>query len=243
MTSARQFGALAIAFGIVGSGAVLLDVSAQAAQATASVGATIYGAGSIGTVTTETTVVQQTTVVRQTFTGSNSIPAIPVSTTTNIGFDAPAPTPAPAASGGSGTRTAAAPRFQRSGLAVVPVGPSAAIAVAGAPNQAYAVILPQQTVFSNGASLVSYSGFEHSAGLTPSLDASGADVFSVGAVTAARQAQGGQSGQQQSGGDQPAGSQQTSAGAGGAGAGGRETVLAQAFSPSAPFVSIVVSYN
>lgn len=247
MTSYRYFATLTIAFGLAGSNVLLGASDVGAAQATASAGATIQGSGSVGAVTTTTSTTTTTTTAaattaNQTATTSTSIRTIAVSATSNLGYEASAPAAAATTTSSStsgNTQQSTARRFSNTRVATLPVGPSAAVAVAGAPNQTYAVILPQQTVFASATSLVSLSDFEHSAGLTPSLDASGSDVFSIGAATESKSLGAANAA---SGNAQP-NAQDSAGGADGSNPQGRGAVLAQAFAPSAPFVNIVVSYN
>lgn len=97
----------------------------------------------------------------------------------------------------------------------------AAVAVSGAPNQTFNVILPSETSFSSGGSVVNLSGFEHNAGATPAVGSGGAGIFDVGAAVDRAPAGGGQQGQASGGAD----------------------AIARAFTQRSPIVNIVVSYN
>jgi len=170
---------------------------------------------------------------------STSIPTVPVSTTSNIGFGDAAPVAPPqsgdvgAAGTSGGTSTTpdqAARAFASRGAAPVSFGNSSVLAVAGAPNQTFNVILPGNTSFASGGNVVSLSGFQHSAGATPALGSDGSGTFSIGAQV--------DSSPSPTGGNSDEGS-----GAGGNAASGQQTVLAAAFTQRSPFVNIVVSYN
>ena len=224
--------ALGVAGGVVGLDATSLQ--AGPTRDTASISVTIQAAASLG-VTTVTPV----KVVK-----SGGIPSVPVSTTSNVGYGSPAPTAAnagnasgtAASTGTSATPDQAARAFAASGASPISIGPSAAVAVAGAPNQTFNVILPGKTSFASGGNVVQLSGFQHSAGTTPALGSDGSGTFSIGAaVDTAPVAAGGEAG-----GAAAAGGGNT---AGSFTGNGQQTVLAAAFTQSSPFVNIVVSYN
>lgn len=244
----RRFGCVCV------SGAMSMAVGAtaahaQSAQATASASATVQAAGRVGTSATVAPVVTPST--RQT---STTIRTIPISATSNIGFGdvaaAAAASDVNAAAtqrGNAGGTTGSLLRpFRDQRMVPMQIGQGSAVAVAGAPNQTYAVILPQRTVYANSGTIVSMAGFQHNAGATPSLNAGGADTFSIGATVEIQQM------------IEAALSQSASTGAptegtiiGGTDGGTspataidrKRRILLQAFAPRSPFVNIVVSYN
>lgn len=195
------------------------------AEATSSVSATISTGGAVGTATE--TVVEPTTT-------SSTIRPVPVSTTSNVGlFGDPAPVQqttedSETAVGGAGSTgageagSAEAPRFPSASAVPLGIGGGSAVAVAGAPNQTYSIILPESTVFASGSEVVSLNQFQHNAGQTPSLNGRGAGVFAVGADVSSSPSGGG--------------AQQTDQN-------GNPSGAASAFSSGSPIVNIVVSYN
>ncbi|WNK01091.1 hypothetical protein L2D14_06610 [Thalassospiraceae bacterium LMO-JJ14] len=210
------------ALGLVG-GIVSLDATSLQAgptRDTATISVTIQAAASLGV----------TRVTPVTTAKSGGIPSIPVSTTSNVGYDSSASTTADAgtaaSTGTSATPDQAARTFAANGASPISIGPSAAVAVAGAPNQTFNVILPGKTSFASGGNVVKLSGFQHSAGATPALGSDGSGTFSIGAAVDTAPVAAG-----------------VAAGAGGGIGNGQQTVLAAAFTQSSPFVNIVVSYN
>lgn len=196
-----------------------------AAEATSSVSATISAGGAVGTATD--TVVEPATT-------SSTIRPVPVSTTSNVGlFGNPAPVQQPTedsdavTSGAGGSNagaggTAGAPRFPSPSAVPLGIGNGSAVAVAGAPNQTYSIILPESTVFASGSEVVSLNQFQHNAGQTPSLNGRGSGVFAVGADVSSSPSGVGAPQTEQN--ENPSGA-------------------ASAFSSGSPIVNIVVSYN
>ena len=248
MVSCRRiFGCLCVS-SVISMTVGVAVTNADSAQATAFAGVQIQAAGSVGTSPATVT----TTRPRQT---SSTIRNVPISTTSNIGFGDVATAAAAsdtndaiiaASEGGDGNAASSAARpFRNRRMVPMQIGQSSAVAVAGAPNQTYAVILPQRTVYANSGAIVSMTEFQHNAGATPSLNAGGADTFSIGATVEIQQM------------IEAALIQNTpTGGAGGAIIGGtdggtssattidrKRRILLQAFAPRSPFVNIVVSYN
>ncbi len=243
----RIIGCLCVS-GVIYMAAGVAMTNADSAQATAFAGVQIQAAGSVGT----SPAIVATARPRQT---NTTIRNVPISTTSNIGFGDVAAAAAAsdtnaaivaASSGGGGNATSSAARpFRDQRMVPMQIGQSAAVAVAGAPNQTYAVILPQRTVYANSGAIVSMTGFQHNAGATPSLNAGGADTFSIGATVEIQQmieaalvqsaptnAAGGAIIGGTDGGTSPA-----------AAIDRKRRILLQAFAPRSPFVNIVVSYN
>lgn len=61
------------------------------------------------------------------------------------------------------------------------LGTAASVSIVGEPNQTYSILLPTGTSISDGTSVFEVTGYEHSAGMTPVIDSSGAGGFSIGA--------------------------------------------------------------
>ena len=214
-----------------------------AADATATAGATIENSGVVGPAPEPEPEPEPEQVTE---TGT-SIPTVPISTTSNVGFGgissaaAAAETAAVEAAVAETTavRTAARNRLRQTSSSLPGLGPTTSVGVGGAPNQTYSVMLPSSTAFATPSSIVSLSGFTHTAGATPSLNPAGTDVFDVGADMDSEPLSEGQpaTGDEDtlSGGE----SNDTTSPADDI----RARVLAQAFAPRAPFVSIVVLYN
>ena len=200
------------------------DLQATSIHSTASVGATISSAGGVGAV-----VAAPATTTPTTATGS-TIRSVPVSTTSNIGFSSPAPASDLAASGapddttGSTQSPAATTRaFASRGARQVSLGPSAAVSVAGSPNQTYTVILPGKTAYVRDGEVVSLSDFQHNAGTTPAVGNNGAGVFTIGAKSETAPVE--------------------AAGTNTAPATKSEDAIASAFTRKSPIVNIAVTYN
>jgi hypothetical protein len=231
-----------------------------AAEVSAGVGATIYASGSVGPVEPEPEPVVEAApapVAEPTVTTATTIRAVPVSTTSNVGFGdiasaadqadaneaAAVEAAADAESETAPTPAAAVARASSRARPLSSLGPSTSVGVAGAPNQTYSIILPQSAAFSSGGRVVNLSGFVHTAGPTPSVNRAGRGRFDVGAEISAAPILDGGAGQASSG---PVGGddQQAQVQGGTDGVDGRKpTVLAEAFAARAPYVSIVVSYN
>lgn len=209
-------------------------LQAASTSATAYAGATISSSGSVGVVTPPVVVAPVTSVtVNPTTPTATSIRSVPVSTTSNIGYSSPAPvsnaaasaSAAAAAAGTSSTESPAATSraFAASGAAPISLGPSAAVAVAGSPNQTYTVILPGTTAYSSGGEVVSLSNFQHNAGTTPAVGSNGSGVFTIGAKSETSPA-----------------APETAAVPGG---GDQQSAAATAFTKKSPLVNIAVTYN
>lgn len=238
-TPVHVVGAICVA-GLMG-GVVTFGASALHAgtsRDTATVSVTIQQAATVGLVT----------IPAVTAPKSGSIPTVPISTTSNVGYGSPAPAPSSsggtpgvaASTGTSATPAQAARGFAARGAAPISIGGASAVAVAGAPNQTFNVILPGNTSFASGGNVVNLSGFQHSAGATPALGSDGSGTFSIGAAVDAAGAPDGAS----AGGDTPSEDAAAEEGDGGASAGDAPpTVLAAAFTQQSPFVNIVVAYN
>ncbi len=246
----RIIGCLCVS-GVICMTAGVAVTNADSAQAIAFAGVQIQAAGSVGT----GPVIVAIAPPRQT---GSTIRTVPISTTSNIGFgdvaaavaasDASAAVVAASNGGRGNAAVAASPAarpFNDQRMVPMQIGQSSAVAVAGAPNQTYAVILPQRTVYANSGAIVSMTGFQHNAGATPSLNAGGADTFSIGATVEIQQMI-----------EAALVQSAPTDGAGGAIIGGtdggtspaaaidlKRRILLQAFAPRSPFVNIVVSYN
>ena len=180
----RIFGATCAAalFGaVVGFGATGLQAGVTKESATISV--TVQASAGVGLATSPAATPAPTTST------STSIPTVPISTTSNVGYGSPAPVasssgpPSDAGSDGgtSVTPGEAARTFASRGALPVSLGGASAVAVGGAPNQTFNVILPGDTSYSDGGRVVNLKNFQHSAGATPALGKSGFGTFSVGA--------------------------------------------------------------
>ena len=237
-----RFVGVICAAGLIG-GAVGIDATALQAGTTtdtATVSVTIAAAAKVGLVTLPVTAPAKT----------GGIPGIPISTTSNVGYGSPAPATSASGAGTVGatvsTGTSATPQqaaraFAARGAAPISIGPSAAVAVAGAPNQTFNVILPGKTSFASGGNVVSLSGFQHSAGTTPALGSDGSGTFSIGAAVDTAPA--GDSGVAAGIAANSAAQDQEAGGSGADTAAGQQTVLAAAFTQRSPFVNIVITYN
>ena len=231
----RIIGCLCVS-GVIYMAAGVAMTNADSAQATAFAGVQIQAAGSVGT----SPAIVATARPRQT---NTTIRNVPISTTSNIGFGDVAAAAAAsdtnaaivaASSGGGGNATSSAARpFRDQRMVPMQIGQSAAVAVAGAPNQTYAVILPQRTVYANSGAIVSMTGFQHNAGATPSLTVEIQQMIEAALVQSApTNAAGGAIIGGTDGGTSPA-----------AAIDRKRRILLQAFAPRSPFVNIVVSYN
>jgi len=205
-------------------------LQAGTSRDTATISVTIAAAAQVGLV--------QTTPTTNSTATSTSIRAVPVSTTSNVGFGDVAPVAPPQSAGADsagtsgGTSTTpdqAARAFASRGAAPVSLGGSSVVAVAGAPNQTFNVILPGDTSFASGGNVVSLSGFQHSAGTTPAMGNNGAGSFSIGAQVDSTPA----AASAAAGGDSAAPGTQ----------GSQEPGVAGAFTQGSPLVNIAVSYN
>lgn len=241
------------AAGVAGSFAGFDASSLQAGTSrdTAFVSVTIQAAAQVGLVA----------VTPVTASSKGGIPTIPISTTSRVGFGSAGgndgtddgSTGGGGTSGGAGTSSGtsttpeeAARSFAARGASPLSIGNGSAVAVAGAPNQTFNVILPSSASYADGGNVVSLSGFQHSAGATPALGSNGSGTFSIGAAVAtAPGGTGGAAAGQGTGGANASTGANTGNdnAAGGNAANGQQTVLAAAFTQRSPFVNIVVSYN
>jgi len=176
--------------------------ASDAAQATASIGATVVdNGGGIGTPPattpdpTPTPVVGNTDPSTSTSTSASdgALVVPPGGPGSNLGFNPPAPvdpgnTPPttdsdgnPIVSDGANEVPRALRPFSSGSASEVPFGTGASIGVSGGPNQTYSLFLPSQTMYSSGGNLISLNNFAHNGGLTPSMDGFGRDIFSIGA--------------------------------------------------------------
>jgi len=173
---------------------------------------------------------------------------------------APAPAPAPAApatavangpaTGQSGQQSAGSRFGNRGQSARAVLGSASAVAVSGAPNQAFAITLPGKTSFTSGQSSVNVEGFVHDAGATPSVSGDGRGVFNVGAqFTPAPGAQSAAAGSAAAtapgtgAGPQAGAGGADGAAAGAAGGAGNAPAPSGPLVTSSPFVNITISYN
>lgn len=198
------------------------NLQAGVTKDSATISVTVQSSAGVGLVTTPAPTTTQTTST------STSIKSVPISTTSNVGYDSPAPTAS--SSGGAAqaggtdggtsvTPSQAARAFASRGAAPVSLGGASAVSVAGGPNQTFNVILPGSTSYSDGGRVVNLSNFQHSAGTTPALGSNGSGTFSVGAAVGA--------------GGEGSGSGQTDA----------QSATSSAFTQRSPLVNIDVTYN
>ncbi len=237
--------AAGVAGGFVGFDASSLQAGTSRDSAFVSV--TIQAAAQVGLVTAKPV----------TASSKGGIPTVPISTTSRVGFGSAGgnvntedgSTGGGGTTGGAGASTGtsttpeqAARSFAARGASPLSIGNGSAVAVAGAPNQTFNVILPSSASYADGGNVVSLSGFQHSAGATPALGSNGSGTFSIGAavVTAPAGTEGAAIGPGTGGANANTGNDNA---AGGDAANGQQTVLAAAFTQRSPFVNIVVSYN
>ena len=67
------------------------------------------------------------------------------------------------------------------------MGTPASVAVYGEANQTYFITLPESTTFSNGVTVFDVSGFNHNAGVTPTIDPQGTGLFNIGATISSQE--------------------------------------------------------
>lgn len=251
---------------------VLSAHSVEAASVSASATVTIENAGGVGGTPTdpvpETPVTDATTEVpvsiaeafSTTSPGFTIRSAPTLSATSSVGFG-PVASAGQAAGvtsetgGGSSSSsatsgTSSAPRFSNPNVSTAGLKGASSVVVAGSPNQAYSVILPELTAYTSSGQLVTLSNFQHNAGSTPFLGNDGSAQFNVGAQVnqsplAATSPDGSDNDdlnalRQLSPSIQTITSSLSDATLIG---GDRATVLASAFTNRSPFVNIVVSYN
>lgn len=186
---------VALAAGALLGGIQPLD----AAQATASIGATIQNNGG-GVITPPPPLPADNSSDSASDDSSGSasggdIVSPPDDPTSNLGFNPPAPVDTATdaanadASGDGSTSVSDGPNelprasrpFARSSASNISIGTRTSVGVSGRPNQTYSVILPGQTIYSKDGNIISLNDFQHNAGSTPSLDGRGGDIFSIGA--------------------------------------------------------------
>ena len=179
--------AAGVAGGFVGFDASSLQAGTSRDSAFVSV--TIQAAAQVGLVTKKPV----------TASSKGGIPTVPISTTSRVGFGSAGGNEsteegstggggttgdAGASTGTSTTPEQAARSFAARGASPLSIGNGSAVAVAGAPNQTFNVILPSSASYADGGNVVSLSGFQHSAGATPALGSNGSGTFSIGAAVA-----------------------------------------------------------
>lgn len=263
--SERQIINLVMACSVGGLALVYDGVSAEAASITGGVSVTIESPGGVGTIEPETPEVIVQLVpnsIAQAFSTSSSgfsIQTIPApSATSSIGSGPVAPVGQAAGatsetgdgSSTSSSGTSSDPRFSNPNVSTAGLKGASSVLVAGSPNQAFSVTLPELTSYTSSGQLVTLSNFQHNAGSTPFLGNDGSAQFNVGAqvnqsplavtspdngdnddLNASRQLS-------------PSIQTITSSLSDPVLLGGdRATVLASAFTNRSPFVNIVVSYN
>ncbi len=67
------------------------------------------------------------------------------------------------------------------------MGTPASVAVYGEANQTYFITLPESTTFSDGVTVFDVSGFNHNAGVTPTIDPQGTGLFNIGATISSQE--------------------------------------------------------
>ena len=182
--------------------------SSDAAQATASIGATIDNGGGVGVPDPDPTpeeiaaaaakaAAEAAAIVEAVATAASKgkIVVPPVTPGTKIGFGSPAPVAAasdaaaaaeggdggPVISDGANELPRASRPFSRDAASNIAIGTRTSVGVSGRPNQTYSVILPGQTIYSKDGNIISLNDFQHNGGFTPSMDGRGGDIFSIGA--------------------------------------------------------------
>lgn len=261
--SRRHIVSLIVASSVGGAALMWGALNAEAASAMATASVTVTSTGGVGTVPETTTTTTTTTTTETTTTSTGfSIPTTPVpSATSSLGSGPVAPvattTTTPEAGSGSSSSSSAgtsgtsgAPRFSNPNVSSTGLGAASAVAVEGAPFQAFSFMLPEATVYRTADQLVTLSNFQHTGGNTPFLGNDGAGFFNIGAqmnqAPLSAPVLGGNPADDQNAQLQvPAATQAiTSALSDNVLIGSdRATVIAAAFSSRSPYVDIVVSYN